>query len=286
MQQGNYAAALPLARASRRSARAAPGRATRTRRTRTTTSAPRCSARPLRRGASRTSSAPSTWSRTEPRSQRAPQASCSTAETCRSARKGVTLRLPTRCASSSPARPGSSARTSSATGCERHPDDPSSPRPADLRGQPREPRGTSRTVIRSSRGTSPTSTSSSDAARARDRRRRQLRGRVAQQPRGRRPGPLLRARTSSARSCCSRRARRTGVERFHHVSTCEVYGDLPLDSDESFTRGVAVPRRARRTTRRRRRRPLRARVPRDVRAADRRSRTARTTTGRSSSRRR
>ncbi len=25
------------------------------------------------------------------------------------------------------------------------------------------------------------------------------------------------------------------VERFHHVSTCEVYGDLPLDSDESFT---------------------------------------------------
>jgi dTDP-glucose 4,6-dehydratase len=30
-------------------------------------------------------------------------------------------------------------------------------------------------------------------------------------------------------------ARRTGVGRFHHVSTCEVYGDLPLDSDESFT---------------------------------------------------
>jgi dTDP-glucose 4,6-dehydratase len=30
-------------------------------------------------------------------------------------------------------------------------------------------------------------------------------------------------------------ARRRGVERFHHVSTCEVYGDLPLDSDESFT---------------------------------------------------
>jgi dTDP-glucose 4,6-dehydratase len=30
-------------------------------------------------------------------------------------------------------------------------------------------------------------------------------------------------------------ARRLGVERFHHVSTCEVYGDLPLDSDESFT---------------------------------------------------
>ncbi|HLX21262.1 MAG TPA: dTDP-glucose 4,6-dehydratase [Gaiellaceae bacterium] len=29
-------------------------------------------------------------------------------------------------------------------------------------------------------------------------------------------------------------ARRTGVGRFHHVSTCEVYGDLPLDSDETF----------------------------------------------------
>jgi dTDP-glucose 4,6-dehydratase len=30
-------------------------------------------------------------------------------------------------------------------------------------------------------------------------------------------------------------SRRTEVGRFHHVSTCEVYGDLPLDSDESFT---------------------------------------------------
>jgi dTDP-glucose 4,6-dehydratase len=30
-------------------------------------------------------------------------------------------------------------------------------------------------------------------------------------------------------------ARRAGVERFHHVSTCEVYGDLALDSDEVFT---------------------------------------------------
>jgi dTDP-glucose 4,6-dehydratase len=26
-----------------------------------------------------------------------------------------------------------------------------------------------------------------------------------------------------------------GLERFHHVSTCEVYGDLPLDSDEKFS---------------------------------------------------
>src|SRR6476659_4243422 len=30
-------------------------------------------------------------------------------------------------------------------------------------------------------------------------------------------------------------ARRTGVGRFHHVSTCEVYGDLSLDTDEVFT---------------------------------------------------
>jgi dTDP-glucose 4,6-dehydratase len=30
-------------------------------------------------------------------------------------------------------------------------------------------------------------------------------------------------------------ARVHGVARFHHVSTCEVYGDLPLDSHEKFT---------------------------------------------------
>ena len=30
-------------------------------------------------------------------------------------------------------------------------------------------------------------------------------------------------------------ARQVGVTRFHHVSTCEVYGDLPLDTDEAFT---------------------------------------------------
>ena len=30
-------------------------------------------------------------------------------------------------------------------------------------------------------------------------------------------------------------ARTAGIGRFHHVSTCEVYGDLPLDSDEAFT---------------------------------------------------
>ena len=29
-------------------------------------------------------------------------------------------------------------------------------------------------------------------------------------------------------------ARRVGVQRFHHISTCEVYGDLDLDTDEAF----------------------------------------------------
>jgi len=30
-------------------------------------------------------------------------------------------------------------------------------------------------------------------------------------------------------------ARQVGVARFHHVSTCEVYGDLPLDAEVAFT---------------------------------------------------
>jgi dTDP-glucose 4,6-dehydratase len=30
-------------------------------------------------------------------------------------------------------------------------------------------------------------------------------------------------------------SRQVGVARFHHISTCEVYGDLDLDSDESFS---------------------------------------------------
>jgi dTDP-glucose 4,6-dehydratase len=34
-------------------------------------------------------------------------------------------------------------------------------------------------------------------------------------------------------------ARRHGVTRFHHISTCEVYGDLALDSDERFTEDTA-----------------------------------------------
>jgi len=34
-------------------------------------------------------------------------------------------------------------------------------------------------------------------------------------------------------------ARRAGIQRFHHVSTCEVYGDLPLESDDVFTEETA-----------------------------------------------
>jgi dTDP-glucose 4,6-dehydratase len=30
-------------------------------------------------------------------------------------------------------------------------------------------------------------------------------------------------------------ARLVGIARFHHISTCEVYGDLPLDADDVFT---------------------------------------------------
>src|SRR5437660_10419763 len=29
-------------------------------------------------------------------------------------------------------------------------------------------------------------------------------------------------------------ARRAGIGRFHHISTCKVYGDLPLDARQSF----------------------------------------------------
>ena len=81
-------------------------------------------------------------------------------------------------------------------------------------------------------------------------------------------------------------ARRAGVERFHHVSTCEVYGDLPLDTDEVVHRGVAVPP-AHAVQRLEGRRPTTRCAPTSRPTSCRsRSRTARTTTGRSSSRRR
>jgi len=48
------------------------------------------------------------------------------------------------------------------------------------------------------------------------------------------PARFFRTNVLGTQALCEA-ARRVGVERLHHVSTCEVYGDLPLDSDESFT---------------------------------------------------
>jgi len=47
------------------------------------------------------------------------------------------------------------------------------------------------------------------------------------------PARFFRTNVLGTQAMCEA-ARRAGVERFHHISTCEVYGDLPLDSDESF----------------------------------------------------
>ncbi len=48
------------------------------------------------------------------------------------------------------------------------------------------------------------------------------------------PGAFFRTNVVGTQTLCEA-ARRAGVERFHHISTCEVYGDLALDSDEQFT---------------------------------------------------
>jgi dTDP-glucose 4,6-dehydratase len=48
------------------------------------------------------------------------------------------------------------------------------------------------------------------------------------------PGRFFRTNVIGTQTLCEA-AKRTGVKRFHHVSTCEVYGDLPLDTDEMFT---------------------------------------------------
>jgi dTDP-glucose 4,6-dehydratase len=48
------------------------------------------------------------------------------------------------------------------------------------------------------------------------------------------PGAFFRTNVVGTQALCEA-ARRVGVARFHHVSTCEVYGDLPLDSTEAFT---------------------------------------------------
>ena len=81
-------------------------------------------------------------------------------------------------------------------------------------------------------------------------------------------------------------ARRVGVARFHHVSTCEVYGDLCRSTATRSSRRRRRTGRGPRTTRRRP--PPTTRCVRTTRPTGCRSRsaTARTTTGRTSSRRR
>lgn len=47
------------------------------------------------------------------------------------------------------------------------------------------------------------------------------------------PGVFFRTNALGTQTLCEA-ARRVGVSRFHHVSTCEVYGDLALDTEELF----------------------------------------------------
>jgi dTDP-glucose 4,6-dehydratase len=47
------------------------------------------------------------------------------------------------------------------------------------------------------------------------------------------PGRFFRTNVIGTQSMLEA-ARRSDVTRFHHISTCEVYGDLPLDSEDSF----------------------------------------------------
>jgi dTDP-glucose 4,6-dehydratase len=48
------------------------------------------------------------------------------------------------------------------------------------------------------------------------------------------PGVFFRTNVLGTQGLCEA-ARRVGVERFHHISTCEVYGDLDLDAEAIFT---------------------------------------------------
>jgi dTDP-glucose 4,6-dehydratase len=48
------------------------------------------------------------------------------------------------------------------------------------------------------------------------------------------PARFFRTNVLGTQGLCEA-ARRVGVHRFHHVSTCEVYGDLDLETDEKFT---------------------------------------------------
>ena len=47
------------------------------------------------------------------------------------------------------------------------------------------------------------------------------------------PARFFRTNVLGTQGLCEA-ARRVGVERFHHVSTCEVYGDLPLDDPDAI----------------------------------------------------
>jgi dTDP-glucose 4,6-dehydratase len=47
------------------------------------------------------------------------------------------------------------------------------------------------------------------------------------------PQRFFRTNVLGTQALCAA-ARNVGVERFHHISTCEVYGDLPLDSTDAF----------------------------------------------------
>jgi dTDP-glucose 4,6-dehydratase len=48
------------------------------------------------------------------------------------------------------------------------------------------------------------------------------------------PARFFRTNVLGTQGLCEA-AKRVGVARFHHVSTCEVYGDLDLDTNEAFT---------------------------------------------------
>jgi dTDP-glucose 4,6-dehydratase len=48
------------------------------------------------------------------------------------------------------------------------------------------------------------------------------------------PARFFRTNVLGTQGLCEA-AKRAGVARFHHVSTCEVYGDLDLDTDQAFT---------------------------------------------------
>jgi dTDP-glucose 4,6-dehydratase len=49
------------------------------------------------------------------------------------------------------------------------------------------------------------------------------------------PGRFFRTNVLGTQTLLEAARTTGGVRRFHHISTCEVYGDLPLDTDEFFT---------------------------------------------------